>query len=237
MALATTGILCCCRKRRSSHRWPPDIAAVVLEERVAEEPKFVEKSAIDRKTQRAEMNEYISTDSKSAAPAAGGSAPSRPSNPVPIKRFQEYVTRALVEGTLELEYTTLRNGRLHPTTVAEKPDNRPRNRDGNILPYDHSRVVLTSDDDIVDYINASYIPGFRNPRRYIAAQSPARTTTSDFWQMVWQENIVKVVALSEPKEEAVYWPESQGKYGSITVTLKKTELKADFAVRELEYQW
>ncbi|KAH7970699.1 hypothetical protein HPB49_014396 [Dermacentor silvarum] len=105
MALATTGILCCCRKRRSSHRWPPDIAAVVLEERVAEEPKFVEKSAIDRKTQRAEMNEYISTDSKSAAPAAGGSAPSRPSNPVPIKRFQEYVTRALVEGTLELEYT------------------------------------------------------------------------------------------------------------------------------------
>ncbi|XP_070382399.1 receptor-type tyrosine-protein phosphatase mu-like [Dermacentor albipictus] len=179
------------------------------------------------------MNEYISTDTKSASPASVGSPPSRPSNPVPIKRFQEYVTRALVEDTLALEYTTLRNGKLHPATVAEKSDHRPKNRDGNVLPYDHSRVVLRGE-GIVDYINASFIPDFRNPRRYIAAQSPAHATTSDFWQMVWQENIVKVVALSGPKEEAVYWPESRAKYGSITVTLKRTELKADFAVRELE---
>ncbi|XP_075527112.1 receptor-type tyrosine-protein phosphatase alpha-like [Dermacentor variabilis] len=105
------------------------------------------------------MNEYISTDAKSASPASVGSPPSRPSNPVPIKRFQEYVTRALVEDTLALEYTTLRNEKLHPATVAEKSDHKPKNRDGNVLPYDHSRVVLRGE-GIVDYINASFIPPY-----------------------------------------------------------------------------
>ncbi|KAL1478773.1 hypothetical protein MTO96_052401, partial [Rhipicephalus appendiculatus] len=77
---------------------------------------------------------------------------------------------------------------------------------------------------------------FQTPRRYIATRSPAGTSTSVFWQIVWQENVSKVVALSETHEEdqATYCPEAHERYGGITVSLKKTELKADFSVQELE---
>ena len=42
---------------------------------------------------------------------------------------------------------------------ARKPENRSKNRYGNIIAYDHTRVMLeqTPDDAHSDYINANYI--------------------------------------------------------------------------------
>ena len=42
------------------------------------------------------------------------------------------------------------------TDVANLPLNRAKNRYNNILPYDHSRVKLSSHKHSTDYINASY---------------------------------------------------------------------------------
>ena len=59
------------------------------------------------------------------------------------------------------------------TSVADLPQNRSRNRFGNVKPFDQSRVILTSsENDVIaiggvakgaanqasDYINASWVP-------------------------------------------------------------------------------
>ena len=49
---------------------------------------------------------------------------------------------------------------VKPTVkVAKNLKNRAKNRYGNVLAYDHSRVrISTVSEDGTDYINANYIP-------------------------------------------------------------------------------
>ena len=59
------------------------------------------------------------------------------------------------------ECTKKQNEELNPTTdIAEEPQNMSKNRFGDILAYDHSRVkiVTVDSDEPNDYINANYIP-------------------------------------------------------------------------------
>ena len=53
----------------------------------------------------------------------------------------------------------LPKGFLAPCTAAMNGDNKAKNRFANILPYDHSRVLLSEIDGEPnsDYINASYL--------------------------------------------------------------------------------
>ena len=53
----------------------------------------------------------------------------------------------------------LPRGFLAPCTAAMNGDNKAKNRFANILPYDHSRVLLSEIDGEPnsDYINASYL--------------------------------------------------------------------------------
>ena len=86
-----------------------------------------------------------------------------------------------------------------------------KNRYPDILPYDHSRVVLGSLANVTgsDYINASsivsttfkfhtwktgvtmavFIQADHDPRHpsYIAAQAPVKDSAADFWQLVWEQ--------------------------------------------------
>uniref|UniRef100_F6UCL8 protein-tyrosine-phosphatase n=2 Tax=Ciona intestinalis TaxID=7719 RepID=F6UCL8_CIOIN len=66
------------------------------------------------------------------------------------------------------------------TTTASMPENETKNRFKNILPYEHTRVVLTKDEDGGDYINANYIDCFNVPGKYIATQGPLPKTEKDF---------------------------------------------------------
>ncbi|XP_064476698.1 receptor-type tyrosine-protein phosphatase T-like [Ornithodoros turicata] len=160
------------------------------------------------------------------------------SGSVAVKDFKLHVQRCQENGKLEEEYMSVGHGQLHPWENAKKPGNKSKNRYGNILPYDHSRVVLSwgSGPDS-DYINANYVPGYNNPRRYIATQGPKSTTTADFWRMVWEEKSCMIVMLANLKEKEKvkceqYWPESTRKYGFVTVRTDKTETSVDFVVRE-----
>ena len=66
------------------------------------------------------------------------------------------------------EYRALMHvGQELPRVAADLPVNRPKNRFTNILPYDHSRVMLqmTDDEEGSDYINANYVPVRRASRR------------------------------------------------------------------------
>lgn len=89
------------------------------------------------------------------------------------------------------------------------------NRIGAPLPFDHSRVVLNhlANAEGMDYINASTITD-HDPRApaYIAAQAPLPSTIAHFWQLVWEQGCVVIVALCRLQENgetacARYWPE------------------------------
>jgi receptor-type tyrosine-protein phosphatase N len=89
------------------------------------------------------------------------------------------------------------------------------NRIGAPLPFDHSRVVLNhiANAEGMDYINASTITD-HDPRApaYIAAQAPVPSTLAHFWQLVWEQGCVVIVALCRLQENgesacARYWPE------------------------------
>ncbi|XP_071111973.1 receptor-type tyrosine-protein phosphatase N2-like [Haliotis cracherodii] len=101
------------------------------------------------------------------------------------------------------------------TAVAADPSNTRKNRYGDILPYDHSRVVISTAANVSgsDYINANFITDHdpRNPA-FIATQGPLPHTVADFWQMVWEQGSVVIVMLSKLTETGTamchrYWPE------------------------------
>ena len=85
---------------------------------------------------------------------------------------------------------------------ANLPCNKHKNRLVHILPFESTRVCLTPVRTIEgsDYINASFIDGYRYRAAYIATQGPLLDTTEDFWRMLWEHNSTIVVMLTKLKE-------------------------------------
>lgn len=103
--------------------------------------------------------------------------------------------------------------------AANLPLNKAKNRLMNILPYESSRVCLNPlrGQESSDYINASFVDGYRTRGAYIATQGPLPETCDDFWRMLWEHNSNLVVMLTKTKELGrdkchQYWPSerSQG---------------------------
>ncbi|XP_054020936.1 receptor-type tyrosine-protein phosphatase C [Dryobates pubescens] len=126
---------------------------------------------------------------------------------------------------------------------ARKSHNQNKNRYIDILPYDHNRVELSEIPGVPgsDYINASYIDGFKEPRKYIAAQGPKDETTDDFWRMIWEQKatiIVMVTRCEEGKRNkcAQYWPSMENgsaTYGDIIVKIKESKTCPDYIIQKL----
>ncbi|XP_038660223.1 receptor-type tyrosine-protein phosphatase S isoform X24 [Scyliorhinus canicula] len=116
---------------------------------------------------------------------------------------------------MELEFKRLANTKAHTSRFisANLPCNKFKNRLVNIMPYESTRVCLQPIRGVEgsDYINASFIDGYRQQRAYIATQGPLAETTEDFWRMLWEHNSTIVVMLTKLREMGrekchQYWP-------------------------------
>ncbi|XP_053100714.1 receptor-type tyrosine-protein phosphatase F isoform X4 [Hemicordylus capensis] len=116
---------------------------------------------------------------------------------------------------MELEFKLLANSKAHTSRFisANLPCNKFKNRLVNIMPYELTRVCLQPIRGVEgsDYINASFIDGYRQQKAYIATQGPLAETTEDFWRMLWEHNSTIVVMLTKLREVGrekchQYWP-------------------------------
>uniref|UniRef100_A0A8C7PE97 Receptor-type tyrosine-protein phosphatase C n=1 Tax=Oncorhynchus mykiss TaxID=8022 RepID=A0A8C7PE97_ONCMY len=126
---------------------------------------------------------------------------------------------------------------------AKKSCNQPKNRYVDILPYDYNRVQLTSGNGETgcDYINASFIDGFKESKKYIAAQGPKEETVGDFWRMVWEQQSSIIVMVTRCEESnrnkcAQYWPSPEREveiFEGFVVKLNREEHCPDYIIRHL----
>uniref|UniRef100_A0A3Q2E5B6 protein-tyrosine-phosphatase n=1 Tax=Cyprinodon variegatus TaxID=28743 RepID=A0A3Q2E5B6_CYPVA len=126
---------------------------------------------------------------------------------------------------------------------AKKACNTPKNRYVDILPYDYNRVQLATGNGEAgcDYINASFIDGFKEPKKYIAAQGPKDETVSDFWRMVWEQQSSIIVMVTRCEEGsrikcAQYWPSPDREteiYEEFIVKLSSEDICPDYTIRHL----
>ena len=133
---------------------------------------------------------------------------------------------------------------LYSRKEGVKPENRPKNRFKNILPFDHTRVALIGDPDVPGstYINANYISGEIPGSEfcYIATQGCLPTTIVDFWRMVWQEKSLVIVMITNEVERgrnkcAHYWPgpEEPCMYGSLQITNLEETILPHYILRHV----
>lgn len=140
------------------------------------------------------------------------------------------------------EFEELPMGLLALCEVARRPENKAKNRYGNIVAYDHSRVVLDPlmNEPHSDYVNASFMDGYNRPKAFIASQGPNKLMIRDFWRMVWQQRVSKIVMLTNlveacKKKCEQYWPdEGSTKYGDVSVRIVDTAKYTDFIIRTFE---
>ncbi|CAI9179919.1 unnamed protein product [Rangifer tarandus platyrhynchus] len=126
---------------------------------------------------------------------------------------------------------------------ARKSFNQNKNRYVDILPYDYNRVELSdiNGDPGSNYINASYIDGFKEPRKYIAAQGPRDETVDDFWRMIWEQKATVIVMVTRCEEGnknkcAEYWPsmeEGSRVYGDVIVEINEHKRCPDYIIQKL----
>uniref|UniRef100_A0A8C6P2F6 protein-tyrosine-phosphatase n=1 Tax=Nothobranchius furzeri TaxID=105023 RepID=A0A8C6P2F6_NOTFU len=143
----------------------------------------------------------------------------------------------------------------YPVKEAKKTCNAIKNRYVDILPYDENRVQLTtgSGEAGSDYINASFIDGYKEPKKYIAAQGkvvflifyliwwPKEETVGDFWRMIWEQQSSIIVMVTRCEEGnrvkcAQYWPTPEREteiFEEFIVKLTSEDLCPDYIIRRL----
>lgn len=129
--------------------------------------------------------------------------------------------------------------RIRQFPTATSFDNMQKNRYRTVLPKEETRVRLQNSGN--DYINANLICGRPGETlsKFICTQAPLKQTSSDFWQMVWEQNSFVIVMLTKTEERGEeksfqYWPKTVGEkedFGEFEVRLEGEARKGNFEHR------
>ncbi|XP_059088372.1 uncharacterized protein LOC131884562 isoform X2 [Tigriopus californicus] len=171
---------------------------------------------------------------------------SAPSSPIAIKMFDQRIREP--NFNLNVDYSNIQSWDVEvniPKTSKSVGQGVPRsslgtslNRYSNIIPYNHSRVILKTPVDGKDYVNASWIRNHQGERRFIATQGPLPETRQAFWQMILDYKVSLIVMVTRLKEGGnvkchQYWPgKHERQFGPIQVVSTKKS-KREFHLKGL----
>jgi len=163
-----------------------------------------------------------------------------------LEEFIEHV-RAKGRRGLHEEYAEIKARAASGTfNHARSLENAAKNRYTDVLCYDHSRVILNAEtnESGSDYINANYVDGYKQPKAFIFSQGPLPRTFVDYWQLVWEQQVMVIVMTTKTIERhrtkcGQYWPEDVGESliigeNKFIVTSTQVENNEDFIVTFLE---
>uniref|UniRef100_A0A673C885 Tyrosine-protein phosphatase non-receptor type 9 n=1 Tax=Sphaeramia orbicularis TaxID=375764 RepID=A0A673C885_9TELE len=158
----------------------------------------------------------------------------------------EHVKRRKKKGIYQ-EYEEIRKEPPAGTfDYSKKLSNQIKNRYSDVLCLDQSRVRLCQlcddEDETSDYINASFMDGYKRSNAYIATQGPLPKTFVDFWRMVWEQMVLIIVMTTRVVERGrvkcgQYWPLEEGKteqHGYFLVRNTHIQVFQDFKLSHLE---
>lgn len=165
--------------------------------------------------------------------------------PITINDLAEHIELLKMNNNLKDEYESIEPGQQFTWENSFLEYNRPKNRYGNVVAYDHSRVVLNQIDGVPgsDYINANYCDGYNKPNQYIATQGPLPNTVGDFWRMVWEQRSRTIVMMTQLEERGrvkcvQFWPARDSiSYHGITITACEVEELAYYNIRTFKVQY
>ncbi|XP_052870127.1 tyrosine-protein phosphatase 69D [Anopheles cruzii] len=130
------------------------------------------------------------------------------------------------------------------TKNSDMKENMPKNRYPDIKSYDQTRVKLAPLNGLSgsDYINANFVIGYKERKKFICAQGPMDATINDFWRMIWEQHLEIIVMLTNLEEYnktkcAKYWPEGTNdsiQYGELLITFQSITYYADYTMRTLK---
>lgn len=158
--------------------------------------------------------------------------------------------QAYLERHRDSDYDFLEEFQLLPdeftdrtTRASEARENLYKNRYPDIKCYDQTRVRLAQVDGISgsDYINANFVLGYKERKKFICAQGPMENTVCDYWRMIWEQHLELILMLTNLEEYsktkcAKYWPDKgeTKNFGDITVEHIRERAYSDYVVRELK---
>ncbi|XP_061704200.1 tyrosine-protein phosphatase non-receptor type 9-like [Cydia pomonella] len=106
----------------------------------------------------------------------------------------------------------------------------------------HLCHTMTLPGESSEYKNASYIDGYRHPKKYITCPAPLKNTRSEFWKMVWNHKSQIIVMLCNTIENGQtqcyrYWIPIEGvalRCGELEIkTVKISSTRRDYTITEL----
>lgn len=174
---------------------------------------------------------------------------SKPPDLPPIVR--EGLPQAYVDRHKDSDYGFQHEFELLPDRFSDRTsrsgdlkENVFKNRYPDIKSYDQTRVKLSTLNSVVgsDYINANFVIGYKERKKFICAQGPMDSTVNDFWRMIWEQHLEIIVMLTNLEEYnktkcAKYWPERVNdsvQYGDMTVSFENEQRYSDYLIRNMK---